>query len=72
VAQGLEMVQALRPGHERGIRDGVGCARQQVGEPERLPQRTAEDGEREVEAAADLPEQVAEELVSRSQKALGV
>ena len=38
-AQGLQMVDALGPGDEPGVGDGVGGAGQQVGETERLAER---------------------------------
>ena len=42
-AQGFEMAEPLRARDEAGVGDGVGGAREQVGEPDRLAQRAWED-----------------------------
>jgi len=68
-AQRLEVPDPLRPRDQPGVGDRVSGAGQQVREPQRLAERAGQDREREVEAAADLPQQVAEKLVTRSQTA---
>ena len=68
-SQRLQVLDALGAGDEPRVGDRVGGASEQVCQAERFPEGAGEDGEGEVEAAADLPEQVAEELVSRSQTA---
>src|SRR4029079_16781095 len=54
------------PGDEPGVGHRVGGARQQVGQADRFAERTGQDREREIEAPADLSQQVAKEIVSPS------
>src|SRR5881296_3185506 len=54
---------ARLPHDQARVGDGVGRAREQVREADRLAKRAGEDREREIEAPADLPQEVAQQVV---------
>jgi hypothetical protein len=64
-AQRLEVEDPLGPRDQPGVGDRVGGAGQQIRQAQGLAKRTGQDRQREVEAATDLAEQVAEERVTR-------
>src|SRR2546426_496187 len=59
----LDMPHALLPHDQARVGDGGGRAREQVREANRLAKRAGGDREREIEAPADLPQEVAQQVV---------
>src|SRR5205085_9737474 len=57
-----EVAQALGARQQARVGDSVAGARQEVGKAEGLAQRARQDREREVEAPADPPQQVTDEV----------
>ena len=65
-AHGFEVGQPVLARHQLGVGDGVGRAREQVGQANRLAQGGREDGEGKVEAPADLPQEVAQQVAAHA------
>ena len=67
-AQRGEVAQPLGAGQQPRIRHRVARARQQIREADGLTQRARQDCEREIEASTDPPEQVTDEVFTRSRR----
>ena len=67
-AQGREVAQPLGARQEPRVRHRVARARQQIREADGLTQRARQDCEREIEASTDPPEQVTDEVFTRSRR----
>ena len=61
-AQRLEVPQASRAREQARVGDGVGGAREQIGEADGFAQVAGKDTEREVEASADPPQWPAQQV----------
>jgi len=57
------MAQALGPRDQSGVGHRVGGPGQQVRQAYRLAERRRQHGEREIEAPADLPQEIAEQVI---------